>query len=453
MLGHRGQQPADPEEACGSRWAGGQALQLAGTLAHRAGCVLLSGPSTPLARQLCVSHSFPPHLHPAPAAGFLTTLEDWLAAAKQAQQHTLLREALVALESLPLEAPLLRSSGSASLLRAVRKLQKHPHAAVAAAAAALSDRWQAVLQGSPAGPPAAGGGAAGQQGAARMQQEQPQQGAAPAAKQQQQQQQQQPQAVKHEPAAQPQPSGQPSSQLTQRSIKDKPLFRKVVQSFNAIKTATSGPAASCRSGAAPGGSAAAGSAAKPSATAASAAAAAAAARGEAIAESSKAAGREAPAPPTAARSAAPAGGAHQAGEQAGQVHRDVDWRGQPAAGAKRSRWEPEPAAAGGTPVEQPSHKRQQQQRQQQQQQQAWRPLPAFDLPEAETPVAYGEDSTEAAAMVAARRQGAAPAAAPSSPPRPREELVAPAAMPYVPIDPEEAQEQDQQLRAAGWRPA
>ena len=83
-----------------------------------------------------------------PAAGFLTTLEEWLDAAWRHEQFTLLRQVLLAFAALPLEPSLLRSGGCASLLRAVRKLQGHPHAAVAKTAAALHVDWQQRLQGS-----------------------------------------------------------------------------------------------------------------------------------------------------------------------------------------------------------------------------------------------------------------------------------------------------------------
>jgi len=97
----------------------------------------------------CPSANEPPPECPALAiaAGFLTTLEDWLVSATAAEQFTLLLQLLAALEALPLEAPLLRSSGSAGLLRAVRNLAKSPHKDVSAAAALLTDRWQVVLQG------------------------------------------------------------------------------------------------------------------------------------------------------------------------------------------------------------------------------------------------------------------------------------------------------------------
>lgn len=55
----------------------------------------------------------------------------------------MLRDVLLALAGLPLQAPLLR--GSLSLQRAVRQLQQHKHPAAAEAAASLHHAWQQLL--------------------------------------------------------------------------------------------------------------------------------------------------------------------------------------------------------------------------------------------------------------------------------------------------------------------
>lgn len=89
-------------------------------------------------------------------AGFLTVLEEWLEAARQQDQYTLLQDVLQALAALPLEARLVRSS--TDLHRTVRRLQAHPHTAVAAAAEGLYAKWQQLLGGAPGLGPAIGPG-------------------------------------------------------------------------------------------------------------------------------------------------------------------------------------------------------------------------------------------------------------------------------------------------------
>jgi hypothetical protein len=98
------------------------------------------------------------------AAGFLTTLEDWLAAAVLQQQYSLARDVLLALAVLPLGAALLR--GSPALQRRVKALAQHAHGGVAAAATALHARWQQALRSAAGDQAAAVAKPPGQAGAA-----------------------------------------------------------------------------------------------------------------------------------------------------------------------------------------------------------------------------------------------------------------------------------------------
>ena len=181
----------------------------------------------------------------------------------------------------------------------------------------------------------------------------------------------------------------------------------------------------------------------------------------------------APATPGGERMAAAAAGAQQQGVPA--------WRsGEPAAAApkrqrsdsgaeaaerrqgvveqpsspKRSR----PPAADGAPPRSAQQPAGSQQQQQQQQQPAWLPPPDITLPPPGPNVhhrpAWGEDSTEARRRAQARsyqpRSTEVEVAAPLVPQAAPTQQ--PPAMPYVPVDPVEAREEDEKLRAAGWRP-
>lgn len=526
-----------------------------------------------------------------PAAGFLTTLEEWLEAAVTARHISLFLAALTALQSLPLEAPLLRSSGCAGLLRMVRQLAKHPRKEVAAAAGELASQWQAVLQGGSAGLPTSSGQPAVKQEAEQQQQQTQQWWQQPEPLQQQQTQQaQQPEPLQRahqqeqEQQTQTQRQTQPQTQQAQQAqrkrsrqeqhpqqheglqqpqqqppandppgskgpaacgpvstdaavgaaagkagkvpaaagssaskegqaapdedlaLKERPLFKKIVRTLHAAKKGGSGGAATAAgstvtahtastAGAAgtagtAGGAAtpaaasghaartprpvpagtAGGSSAPPASAPASAAAAAAGASSGAAAKSDTHS-MPAPTKPTESCQAAdvkaqPLGKAVSAGWPPSQQQ-------QTAGSAKRPRAEGESSSGGSRRSGQPPFpkRRQQQQHQsagsqapqhaqqgaQQPQQQLqaqvqWQPPPAFDLPAADDPVAFGEDSTEVAAMAAARALGQQlPDAAGC--PAVQEEQAAVPGLPYVPTDAQDAQEQEQALRKAGWQPA
>lgn len=94
-------------------------------------------------------------------------------------------------------------------------------------------------------------------------------------------------------------------------------------------------------------------------------------------------------------------------------------------------------------------------------QREWQPPPAADLPDCEDPVAFGEDSTEAPRLAPrlAQQWRAGPAGEAAEPPREqllqqldRTKQQPPAVLPYVPLDSQDAAEQEQYLRAGGWRP-
>lgn len=75
------------------------------------------------------------------AAGFLATLESWLGEAQQQEFYTLQRQALTALDALPLGT----ARKNDQLTAAVGRLQGSAHAGVAAAAEELAAKWEEAL--------------------------------------------------------------------------------------------------------------------------------------------------------------------------------------------------------------------------------------------------------------------------------------------------------------------